>query len=328
MNSGIDYLYECVISADVLWLLYYKENEVIQDCPKMKNGKNDINVNEMLDRLTSNQRRIISAVCEMTEQKGASISVESVMNAVYGLEEHPESESFGKNVRTIYKKFASVGQELLFRFSKEKVSGGIIVSKVEKIKKTNDTSDSGVGKANSICDGEAKELPKKREQSKNSSPESSPQYISNLERLDGLVDERDAYYLSEIKNKAYEAIQLYDGDDRLRAISILQDHCFFMRKELSESAKKEIDNFFTTEFVNELIRQGLNEDLAQWYSYLWTLWRWRQLYLEKYERAKAEQDYDRMDMARRFLNRRENQIDEIIDKIDSYNNSLDNGGRI
>jgi len=319
VNNGPDFYYECAISGDVLWLLYCKENEVIQDCPKLRDEKDEIEVKELLDKLTPNQRRIISAVCKMTEQKGASISVESVMNAVYKFEERPESESFGKNVRTISNKFASVGQELLFKFRKDKIDGGVIVSYVEKVKKNIDTSsEGGVNKA--VADTSSKgEL-----SARHTNYENSTNFISNAKKPINLNDEKDAYYLKEIKGRA---ILLYD-DNRTRTMNVLHNHLFFMRKELSDMAKEEIDLFFATEFVTELIRQGLNEELAQWYSDLWYLWCMRQLYKEKFEKAKAEQDYERMDMARRHSNRYEDAIDALIERIEIYNNSLENGGRI
>ncbi len=137
-------------------------------------------------------------------------------------------------------------------------------------------------------------------------------------------NEKDEYYLSAIKEKAFQL----DGEDQTRTLIVLKNILFYRRQELSDKAKEQIDNFFADEFVTGLIKQGLNEELAVWYSELWFLWVQRQEHKEKYEKAEEDQNYERMEFHRKHLNQREDEIDAIIEKITIYNNSLDNGGRI
>ena len=135
---------------------------------------------------------------------------------------------------------------------------------------------------------------------------------------------KDDYYINEIKERA---LQLY-SENRIRALNILENILFIRRQELSGSARSEIDQFFADEFIVELVRQGLSEELASWYSLLWYLWAKRKEFQEGLEKAKMEQEYDRIEMKKRNLNRHEDIIDEIIEKITTYNQAVDKGGNM
>ncbi len=306
MDKGYDFCYECVVSDDVLWILYCKGKEVVQDAPKIVKDRENSCLRKLIDNLTHNQRLCIKTICDLTEIKGAAISVGSILDNICSEDKRPQEESFGRNINTLSRTFKKAGQEIKFKYSNR-----YIISYIEKKKIISET------------DGSTSQNPPATSTEKSEEQKRKPEIRLFTPTLSD-SNEKDEYYINAIK----EAALLIYSEDALDSINKLQNVLFFKRQELSDRAKSKIDNFFAEEYVSEMIKRGLDRNLAEQYVQLWWRLVLRQQCMEEYEREKDNQDFERIEMLGERLYKRSYEVQSIIDKIDTYYNSIDNGGQI
>lgn len=291
MDREFDFYYKCLISEDVLWLLYYKENRLIQDCYKIPSKVNAKKLTPIFDEALT--RQIIRTICQMTEKPGTAIPAQIVMDSVYDEDKAILLSSFGRNIRNLGSAFERLGQELRIKYSDSKKTGPIIVSKIEKIRIDNtNESDSKVEKDDTYS----------------------------------TVAERDLFYIEEIKKRLLQ----FTGSNTRVEISALENRLFYETRceRLSDKAKKIIDAFFSSEVQSLLVDNGISEALAEWYATIWTLFIARENYKRTFELCERAQLYERSQQVEINLLNVEADISDLAEKIHSYNQSLEKGGKM